>query len=319
MALALLAVSCGGRTRGAAEPAPVSPTTAAATSTTTLTAAGEEPVAPPQPPAGPVRYASPYTPLATPAALAADIAQAEATARDRSQPPAERAKAGRRLQVRYRQLVDTPAWDADVQRALPSAIRDPARRNVEAGRLLLSMFKVFPPDMPPWEIVDPKPPPELLAYYHEAQAAIGVEWTYLAAVNFVETKMGRIRGTSTAGARGPMQFLPSSWKAFGAGGDIEDARDSILAGARHLVDSGGRPFDIDRALYGYNHSKAYVAAVKDYAAVLRADPEAYVGYHAWETFYRTDQGDQLLPKGYKETTRVPVSDYLKRPVVTIDP
>ena len=36
--------------------------------------------------------------------------------------------------------------------------------------------------------------------------------------------MGRIRGTSTAGARGPMQFLPPTWVADGAGGDIKDPR-----------------------------------------------------------------------------------------------
>ncbi len=34
-------------------------------------------------------------------------------------------------------------------------------------------------------------------------------WYYLAAINLIETRMGRIDGLSTAGAQGPMQFLPA--------------------------------------------------------------------------------------------------------------
>jgi hypothetical protein len=270
-------------------------------------------------PAGPVRYVSPYAPVRTPQDLATDIAAGEAISRDPSKPAAERAKAGRRLQMRYRQLVDTPAWDAPVQAALPSERREAARLLVEAGRHLLAMFTTFPDTMPPWEIVDPAPPAELLRDYKDAEAAIGVDWELLAAVNFVETKMGRIRGLSTAGARGPMQFIPSSWATFGAGGNIDDDRDSIFAAARHLKASGRTPFDEAKALYGYNHSDKYVTAVRDYAQVLRLDPEAYAGLHAWETVYRTPLGDFLLPKGYRETARFPAADYAARPAVTIAP
>ena len=59
--------------------------------------------------------------------------------------------------------------------------------------------------------VAPPPPGELLDDYRAAQRRTGVPWTYLAAINLVETRMGRIRGTSTAGARGPMQFIPVSY------------------------------------------------------------------------------------------------------------
>src|ERR1041384_8142233 len=77
-------------------------------------------------------------------------------------------------------------------------------------------------DLPPWRILTPPPPEELERYYHQAEEATHVPWAYLAAVHLVETRMGRIRGTSTAGAQGPMQFLPSTWARWGGGGDIND-------------------------------------------------------------------------------------------------
>ena len=57
----------------------------------------------------------------------------------------------------------------------------------------------------------------------------GVPWNYLAAIHLIETRFGSIEGTSTAGAQGPMQFLPSTFEAYGDGGDIHSLRDSIMA------------------------------------------------------------------------------------------
>ncbi len=51
-------------------------------------------------------------------------------------------------------------------------------------------------------------------------------------------------------------------------------------------------------------------AVKDYAAVLAADPSAFTGYYRWEVYYRTTAGDVLLPIGYQATEPIPVDDYL---------
>ena len=56
-----------------------------------------------------------------------------------------------------------------------------------------------------------------------------------------------------------MQFMPATWRAYGLGGDIDDPRDAILAAANYLHASGA-PQDVDRALYAYNHSRAYVRA-----------------------------------------------------------
>ena len=129
-----------------------------------------------------------------------------------------------------------------------------------------------------------------VAYDHGA-AAGGVGWEYLAAIHLVETRMGRIKGDSTAGAQGPMQFIPSTWAAYGRGGDVTSNRDAIHAAARYLKASGA-PADMARALRAYNNSARYVRAVTAYARQMEADERAYLGYHAWQVYY----GARLLPE-----------------------
>lgn len=109
--------------------------------------------------------------------------------------------------------------------------------------------------------------------------------------------MGRIRGTSVAGAQGPMQFLPSTWSRYGGGGDIDSNRDSILAAARMLA-ANGAPGDMAAALFRYNPSRHYVVAITAYASVMRAEERAYRGYYHWQVYYRMPDGDRLLPVGY---------------------
>jgi hypothetical protein len=71
-------------------------------------------------------------------------------------------------------------------------------------------------------------PGTLLADYRAAQAATGVGWSYLAAINFVETDFGRVAGPSSAGAQGPMQFMAATWAIYGHG-NIHRPRNAILA------------------------------------------------------------------------------------------
>jgi membrane-bound lytic murein transglycosylase B len=150
--------------------------------------------------------------------------------------------------------------------------------------------------LPSWRIVEPAPADELLAHYRAAEAEFGVPWNYLAAIHLVETAMGRIRGTSSAGAQGPMQFIPTTWAAYGQG-DINDTGDSIRAAARYLRASGA-PRDMDTAVFRYNPSQRYVRAVTAYAGIMAARPEAYRAYYHWQVYYLTRTGDVHLPVGY---------------------
>jgi hypothetical protein len=159
--------------------------------------------------------------------------------------------------------------------------------------------------LPPWRIVQPPAPRTLLGYFKAAQARFGVPWRYLAAIEFVETKFGRIHGLSTAGAAGPMQFLPATWARYGRG-DVHDQRAAIAGAARYLT-ANGAPRDMADALFHYNPSIDYVRAVSAYANHMRADPRAYYGYYWWQVIYAVRGHRVILPVGYPKVRPVPVT------------
>jgi hypothetical protein len=236
-------------------------------------------------------------PPATPAALAAQLQRVEAAVRDPATPATDLPALGLDQQVAYRQLASNPSWRPEVLAALPAGLRPTVVVNADAEVSMASMVKKRPDTFPKWRIVPPKPPAEVLAAHQAAGADIGVPWQILAAINLVETRMGRIRGVSTAGARGPMQFMPATWTQYGAGGDIEDLTDASRAAARLLKRNGvnGNPRG---AVWSYNHANAYVDAVLGYAGIMTTDPRAFYGYHGWQVFYRHATGDTLLPEGW---------------------
>lgn len=233
-----------------------------------------------------------------PVALAAQLVSAERAIRDPLVAGDELAWHAHVQQLAYRRLVVRPEWRDQVLAALPDPLRPVAAANLDAGIDLRAL--VTPrerEDLPRWRIVEPAPAETLLAHYRAAEAEFGVPWAYLAAIHLSETRMGRIRGTSIAGAQGPMQFMPGTWAAFGEG-DINDDRDAIRAAARYLRHNGA-PANLANALFRYNNSQRYVRAITFYAEVMRADPAAYRGYHGWQVYYLTTQGDVLLPVGYR--------------------
>ena len=103
--------------------------------------------------------------------------------------------------------------------------------------------------------------------------------------------------------------MPSTFAAYGGGGDILSPHDSIMAAGRMLA-ANGFAHDPDRALFRYNNSDLYVRAVNDYAAVFATDPSAFGGYYRWDVYYHTTAGDVLLPIGYLATAPIPVAEYL---------
>ena len=120
-------------------------------------------------------------------------------------------------------------------------------------------------------VAEPVEPTSKRAYKRLYRASarkygFGEDWYVLAAVGKVESNHGENMGPSSAGAMGPMQFLPSTWETAGVDGNgdgeanIMDPRDAIPAAAGYLR-SGGAPRDWYRALFTYNHADWYVLKV----------------------------------------------------------
>jgi membrane-bound lytic murein transglycosylase B len=283
LAAGLLVAACSGDGRSTVSP-PVAPYSTATTMARTI------------PPAPKVQTTTPPSspPAATTAAdrLAAQLTTAETAIRDPATPAGKLPALGRSQQRAYRALVRQPRLVPKVLAQLPPTLRQTVKANVLAGSELRKLNRPTR-RLPRWRIVAPAPAAQLLAAYRAAQAKLAVPWEYLAAIHLVETRTGRIWGTSSAGAQGPMQFLPSTWKRYGRGGDIQATGDAILAAAR-LLRANGAPADMAAALYAYNPSRRYVRAVSAYASQLRANQRAFLGYYHWQVFY----GDTLLPEGY---------------------
>ena len=288
-AVALLLTACSVSSGPPAESVVPSPTSSASASAVVATATPSPmPTATPRP--------DPPVASSDPDALALQIVSAERAIRGPGVSGADLAWFGHLQQLTYRRLAATPELRDTVLAAVPADLKAAATANADATADLRATV-VPGPDLPTtWRIVEPAPMDDLARYYREAEAEFGVPWSYLAAIHLVETRMGRIRGTSTAGAQGPMQFIPATWARYGEG-DINSDRDSIRAAARYLH-ANGAPGNMANALFRYNQSQRYVRAVTAYAEVMRADPDAYRGYYQWQVYYLTTRGDILLPVGY---------------------
>src|SRR6516162_1507320 len=108
----------------------------------------------------------------------------------------------------------------------------------------------------------------------------GLPWEVLAAIGQIESGWGANTGPSTAGALGPMQFLPSTWAEWGISGfgdkglpDIMNPFDAVPSAARYLCAAGGSTAaGLPRAIFAYNHAVWYVNEV---LALARQYRQAY--------------------------------------------
>ncbi|MFF5010581.1 NlpC/P60 family protein [Streptomyces phaeochromogenes] len=144
-------------------------------------------------------------------------------------------------------------------------------------------------------------PAHLLALYQRAAPECpGLSWSVLAAIGKVETDHTRHPTmVSSAGAVGPMQFLPSTFKAYAhpvpPGGKKPptpwDPVDAVHAAARLLCANGAKNGrNLRRAIWHYNHSDAYVDQVLKIAAEYAAAPAPTGAATAAVTFARAQLG-----------------------------
>jgi membrane-bound lytic murein transglycosylase B len=246
----------------------------------------------------PARPAAQQTPAPAPApptraaALAADLTESSSALREAitawrsdgdpatGDAPAEVAALAARVEGIHRELAERRRLATRTLSLLDGRVKAEARDVIAARRALAVLNEPRPGQKPPTIRRGPPEPADVLrAYYRKARGRSGVSATLLAAVNLIESDFGRVRNDSVAGAQGPMQFIPSTWRAYGRGGDVQDPHDAILGAARYLAAAGARQ-DEAGALYAYNPSRLYVTAVARYARVMRRDPLAFYALYA---------------------------------------
>ncbi len=168
-------------------------------------------------------------------------------------------------------LINAPAADMN---ALVAQVKATLGRDSRVIRLVpVELTTRLPVDTSP-----PKGrPTSYLALFQEsaAQYCPGLSWTVLAAIGQIESDDGANMGPSTAGALGPMQFLPSTWRLWGIDGfgetgppDIMNPLDAVPSAARMLCADGAAAGGqaLWQAIFDYNHADWYVDEVLTLAA-----------------------------------------------------
>ncbi|MDG2026364.1 MAG: lytic transglycosylase domain-containing protein [Acidimicrobiales bacterium] len=304
---ALAVAACSGTDRPVLSDTTLATTISSTSTTSTSTTTTEAPFVQPAAPDGRLYPA-----------VAADIGEAaqrlysvEAMIHTIEPTDADFANLAHEQQMLYRKIGRAPSEIPVVLAGAPESLRPIIERHLAARRSIAALSSGSgegPTNVPAWEIIPPLPAEELRTLYEAAAADTGIDWSFIAAINMLETGFGRIDGLSTAGAQGPMQFLPTTWEEV-SDGDIDDPYDAIPAAALYLVRRGG-PEDMHKALWGYNNSDAYVAAVTHYATLFREDDRSFLAAHAWEIHYSAAIADLWFPVGYRLEESQPAEDYI---------
>ncbi|WP_233095954.1 lytic transglycosylase domain-containing protein [Alicyclobacillus sp. SO9] len=111
-------------------------------------------------------------------------------------------------------------------------------------------------------------PSQLIPIYKGAGKRYSIPWTVLAAIHDVETHFAVSHfPVSSAGARGPMQFMPAVFAKYGVTAPGQHGNPNILNvpdavySAAHMLAQDGYHNSPSRAVYLYNHSWGYVHRV----------------------------------------------------------
>ncbi len=148
--------------------------------------------------------------------------------------------------------------------------------------LSVADFGPAPVGVPNFMIDQFQIPPFLLPIYQACGTQYGIPWEVLAGINRIETAFGTNLNVSSAGALGWMQFIPSTWKAYGVDANNDGRKDpynpvdAICAAARYLKAAGGDN-DLRRGIFAYNHADWYVDEVLLYARQYGKLPDDLVG------------------------------------------
>lgn len=178
-------------------------------------------------------------------------------------------KAAATLRTRVRRLLGSGAQVVTVGGSRTAAVKKPTVGTPATGKPTTD--KAATGKQPPAvrQVAVGRPGSYLELYRKSAVACPGLSWTVLAAIGQVESSHGRNNGPSSAGAQGPMQFMPATWKSYGVDGDgdgvadIWSPYDAVPTAARYLcangAGQGGKK--LEKAIWFYNHSWSYVAKV----------------------------------------------------------
>ena len=167
-------------------------------------------------------------------------------------------------------------------------IEQPTLRNPDGSPastnpgLTVAQFGPAPIGVPNFVIDSFEIPPFLLPIYQSCGTEYGIPWQVLASINKIETAFGTNLNVSSAGAEGWMQFIPSTWAAYGVDANDDGRKDpynpvdAICAAARYLRAAGGDK-NIRQAIFSYNHADWYVDEVLLGANQYGKLPDALVG------------------------------------------
>jgi hypothetical protein len=167
-------------------------------------------------------------------------------------------------------LIDAPGANLTALMQQVRSVTGPTGRVVNLVPIVTTV------DLPVTTVVPSGMPTSYLTLYQDSAAKYcpGLSWTVLAAIGQIESDHGTNDGPSSAGALGPMQFLPSTWAVWGIDGfgqtgppDIMNPLDAVPSAARMLCADGAAAggASLEAAIYDYNHADWYVSEVLELA------------------------------------------------------